>query len=73
MSYEYTTGDRRVAQYTSLDFSGLQPGEYTQVVREEDLVAGLQAEKKVKFKLVEKAIRWNEMRGAIRKIQSLLP
>ncbi len=53
LSYEYTTGDRYVPQYTSLDFSGLSPGEHTLVVRVEDLVAGVGVEKKIKFKLVQ--------------------
>ena len=53
LSYEYTTSDRHVPQYTSLDFSGLEPGEHTLVVRVKDLVANLAVEKKVKFKLVQ--------------------
>ncbi|MDQ7054620.1 MAG: hypothetical protein Q9P14_17685 [candidate division KSB1 bacterium] len=53
LSYEYTTDDRYVPQYTSLDFSGLEPGEHRLVVRVEDLVAGVGVEKKIKFKLVQ--------------------
>lgn len=53
LSYEYTGTDRDVPQYTSLDFSDLEPGEHTLVVRVEDLVSGLQEEKKVMFKLLE--------------------
>ncbi len=53
MSYEYTTGNRHVPQFTSLDFSGLQPGEDALVVRVRDLVSGMEVQKGLKFKLIE--------------------
>ncbi len=53
LSYEYTTGNRHVPQYTSLDYSGLQPGEYTLVVRVRDLVSGMEGQKGLKIKLIE--------------------
>ncbi|MDQ7065050.1 MAG: hypothetical protein Q9P90_12500, partial [candidate division KSB1 bacterium] len=53
LSYDYTSSNRHVPQYTSLDFSGLEPGEHTLVVRVRDLVAGLEVQKSIRFKILQ--------------------
>ncbi|MDQ7054416.1 MAG: hypothetical protein Q9P14_16560 [candidate division KSB1 bacterium] len=53
LSCDYTSSNRHVPQYTSLDFSGLEPGEHTLVVRVRDLVAGLEVQKSIRFKILQ--------------------